>query len=189
MALALVQASQKYGRLQQGFSFELESGYRVLAGPNNSGKSSILQLIFSQLLQLPDFGADGVVLVLPEREFAQPSTETGGRSLNNFNNELSSQNSLTASPIIYDNPRAPNQSELARLLLTHTDYLSQVDQLNRFLERLGFPRLVLRTAQLAHFDDVPIQFQGTGLRSLFTILCALTDPALRAILIDEPEYP
>ena len=40
MARALVQTRQRYGGLQDGFSFEVETGYSVLAAPNNSGKSS-----------------------------------------------------------------------------------------------------------------------------------------------------
>ncbi len=38
-----------------------------------------------------------------------------------------------------------------------------------------------------HFDDVAGHYQGSGLRALLPILCALTDPDLRLILIDEPE--
>jgi predicted ATP-dependent endonuclease of OLD family len=94
---------------------------------------------------------------------------------------------LTSTPVSYDSIKGPNPGELARLLLNHTDYLAQVERLNSFLTRLGFSKLVLKTAQLAHFDDVAVPLQGTGLRSLFTILCALTDPGLSAIIIDEPE--
>lgn len=70
MARALVQIRQRYGGLQDGFSFEVETGYSVLAGPNNSGKSSLLQLVFSSLFNHPDFGADRIVLLLPERTYA-----------------------------------------------------------------------------------------------------------------------
>ena len=35
-----------YGPLQTGFAFEIRDGYSVLIGPNDLGKSAILQLIF-----------------------------------------------------------------------------------------------------------------------------------------------
>jgi AAA domain, putative AbiEii toxin, Type IV TA system len=47
--------------------------------------------------------------------------------------------------------------------------------------------LALRANQAVHFDEVQGFFQGSGLRNVFPILAALTDPELRAILIDEPE--
>lgn len=86
---------------------------------------------------------------------------------------------------------SPNQnvdwSILPRLLLSHTDLLRQMDLLKRLLARIGLPELVLKTSQLVHFEDVSIVFQGSGLRSILSILAALTDERISVILIDEPE--
>jgi hypothetical protein len=65
--------------------------------------------------------------------------------------------------------------------------MKQLDALNRYLTGFGLPELVLRTSLLLHFEDIPVAYQGSGLRSLLSILAALTDTGLRAILIDEPE--
>jgi hypothetical protein len=44
MSFRVQQHNTAHGPLQVGFTFDLEDGYSVLAGKNQSGKSSILQL-------------------------------------------------------------------------------------------------------------------------------------------------
>lgn len=39
-------ASQEYGPIKAGFDFDIPSGYSVLVGRNDSGKSTILQYIY-----------------------------------------------------------------------------------------------------------------------------------------------
>jgi hypothetical protein len=125
-------------------------------------------------------------MILPDRTQLLPSTETGGRLLENFNGELLGVVS-GESTMSYETYAGPQRGELARLLLNHSDFELQLQKLQTLLARLGFSRVSLQAAQRAHFDDVAAVFQGSGLRALFPIVCALTDPALRLILIDEPE--
>ncbi len=183
MPIKLNNTQPRYGALGQGFALTIDDGYQVLVGPNNSGKSSILQLAFNTVIQT--HGSDHVALVLPERALVAPTTETGGRMLQNFNGELGGQ--IATTPMVYDGVRGPNALELPRLLITHTDYVQQLQRLDGYLDLLGLPHVAIKSAQMAHFDDVAIQFHGTGLRSLLSILAALTDPEIHHLLIDEPE--
>jgi len=179
-----IQAGTRYGPLQPGFSFELERGYKVLIGKNNSGKSAILQLAFTVLLRNGDFGPDGLCLVLTDRDYVQGSAETQGGNLSSFNGQL--LNNMSAAPLQH-NDRIAQWGYLPIFLLNHTNTMKQLDALNRHLTGFGLPELILRTSLLLHFEDIPVAYQGSGLRSLLSILAALTDTRLRAILIDEPE--
>lgn len=177
---------QQYGPLQPNFSIEMpQEGYTCLTGPNNSGKSSILQLIFRMLQVDGSYGASKCVLLLPDRGYVAATAESGGRVLESFNGEL--YNQLNSTPLRFDQQYGPQRFELPRLLLGHTDYIGQVSRLNQYLTQLGLPTLVLAGPQQLNFQQVPVWFQGAGLRSLLAILAALTDPALSAICIDEPE--
>lgn len=181
-----ISTSSRYGPLQERFTFELGEGYVVLVGENNSGKSAILQLIFKTLMRLPDFGAERLCLLLADRAYVQNSNETGGQNLSNFNQNLLGQ--LDGTPLQHASP-VPNVdwSTLPRLLLSHTDLYGQVGALNELLIRMGLPKFVLKTSQYVHFEDVSIAYQGSGLRSLLSILAALTDGRISAVLVDEPE--
>jgi hypothetical protein len=174
-----------YGPLQQGLVFELQDGYSVLTGRNNSGKSALLQLLMVRAYHDASVGPDGVVYIPPHRGYVASSTETGGRSFRNYNDDLMGQ--ITGQPLQYAGVSTPSVADLPKLLLNHDNFRRQTSDLDRFLVGLGFSELVLRDAQQAHFDDIAVVLQGSGLRSLFTILCALTDQRLQMILIDEPE--
>lgn len=179
-------APNRFGPLNEGFSFQVNDGLTSLIGVNDSGKSALLQLAFVNLFDSPDFGAGKICLLLPERIYVLSSAETGGRNLEQFNNDLRQQ--IGNSIIPYENySQGPQKSELPRLLLNHTNYPKQLTKLSSYLERLNLSDIVLRSSQLVHFEDVAIQFHGSGLRSLFTILCSLTDPEIKVVLIDEPE--
>ncbi len=181
-----ISTQNRYGPLQEGFAFELDGGYRVLVGENNSGKSAVLQLVFKTLIRVPEYGAERLCILLTNRAYVQPSAETGGFNLATFNQQLLQV--LDGTPLPQGAPIGnADWSILPRLLLNHTDTLTQIASLNRLLIRMGLPRLVLKTSQLIHLEDVPIPFQGSGLRSLLGILAALTDTQISVLLIDEPE--
>ena len=57
----------------------------------------------------------------------------------------------------------------------------------RFLLYFGFPRSRIQGPQEVTFQDISVMFQGSGLRSIFGILAALTDDKIKLLLIDEPE--
>ena len=46
MSDLILHTDQPYGPLQGNFHMVIPDGYSVLIGPNNAGKSAILQLIF-----------------------------------------------------------------------------------------------------------------------------------------------
>ena len=43
-----VTAPERYGPLQADFQYDLRAGLTVLIGPNNAGKSALLQLLFRE---------------------------------------------------------------------------------------------------------------------------------------------
>lgn len=177
---------KEFGPLKPGFTFDLEEGYQVLVGENNSGKSAIIQLIFKKLArEISEFDLNKVCLVLPERNFVDISTETGTRTLENHNVELS--NAMSRTILNYSTYQSPPKSELPKLLLTHDNFMDQVTKLSLYLEKLNLPRPVIGQAQHMRFEDIEIVFQGSGLRALLPILAGLTDPRLEVLLIDEPE--
>jgi energy-coupling factor transporter ATP-binding protein EcfA2 len=179
-----ISTPDRYGPLQTGFSFEFIEGYSVLVGRNNSGKSAILQLVFRTLMRDTNFANEKLCLLLTERDLVQATTETGGSNLSNFNGDVLSR--INGTPLQHSGWGVP-WDQLPRILLNHTNTLRQIEALNVLLARLELPEFVLRTSQLIHFENIPVAFQGSGLRSLLSILAALTDTQLSAILIDEPE--
>jgi hypothetical protein len=179
------QAANQYGRLPAGFQFVLRDGFSVLTGENNVGKSSILQLLFVRAYEAGDYGPDAVVLIRADRAHVAATTETGGRSLRTYNSEL--RDLIAGQPQPYEARRGPDATELPRLLVNHTNFRRQADQVDYYMSRLGLPDLILRDNQQAYFDEVAVQWQGSGLRCLFSTVCALTDDRLKLILIDEPE--
>lgn len=181
-----INLDRDYGPLKQNFSDSFRDGYNVLVGPNNSGKSSIIQYIFQHLVrEVGDYGPGKVVLLLPERIYVDLSYETGGRKLIEHNGELA--NKIATSPLEYYTYSSPPRSELSKLILTHIDLIGQNNTLNRYLEKLGLPKLIIGPGQNISFDTIPVGFQGSGLRSLLAIVAALTDPEIKVLLVDEPE--
>src|ERR1700724_3482491 len=132
--------ANRYGPLQVNFSLTLpRTGYQVLVGPNNFGKSSILQFIFTWAFRVADagMGGDRVALLLPDREFVNPTTQTGSRTLAAWNNDLIGQ--IANAPLLYDQPKGAPRNELLSLLLNHKDFLAQANRLLGFLDALGLP--------------------------------------------------
>src|SRR5258708_38140835 len=79
------------GPLPQGFHVNLEGTYVTLVGANNAAKSSILQAIFKKHSNRYNARSKSdTCLILPERIFVHPTTETAGITLENYNNQLAS---------------------------------------------------------------------------------------------------
>jgi energy-coupling factor transporter ATP-binding protein EcfA2 len=183
----MIITSGNFGPIKSEFNYDLRDGYTVLVGPNNSGKSAVLQLVFRKLMESggEGYGPNAVCLITADRMHVLESAQPGDRDLEVFNNELhsiiASQNSIVG----FAEPRATR--ELPRLLLDHDDFSTQLTKLNVYLEKLGLPTMQLRTRQTMRFEDVQVHFQGNGIRCLLPILAAMTDSRLKAIIIDEPE--
>ena len=84
----IVRTDNRQGPIQPPFEFRTEHGYSVLTGPNNSGKSSILQLLFLHLFVSSDYGANAICFIPPDRMYVDATLETAGRSLATFNTEF-----------------------------------------------------------------------------------------------------
>lgn len=181
--------SDRIGPLQPGFRFDLGSGYQALVGGNNAGKSAILQLVFRQAVAHGEFGLDRTCLILPDRHFLSGTNEAGGSRLSTYNTQLFN----LSNPILsYEDPQQRsgsglNAHELPKILLSHDNMYRQLGRCNELLEALDLPPFVLGEGQRLNFEDVAGVVQGTGLRSVFAILAAMTDQRLRVLLIDEPE--
>lgn len=191
-------AQSQYGPLQREFTIEINKGYTVLAGPNNVGKSAILQYIFRELFRQKETNEyidvfqktgnqiiDSLCLILPERLYVDRTTQTGSETFSQFNQELF--NNISARPREYATAQGPNFSNLPKLLLDAHDHHPQFAKLKDFFEELNLPKLVTRSGQRIKFGEIDITFQGSGLRNLYGILSALTDPLIKVLLIDEPE--
>src|SRR6266511_4025679 len=123
-----VPAEQRYGPLAAGFRYDLRSGYTSLVGPNNAGKSALLQWIFRALIDDSEFGGERICLILPDRSYVDPTTETGGRTLAQWNMELLQQ--LGGTPLQHTTGQGPIRSELAKLLL-HGSLIPQMRKLRQ----------------------------------------------------------
>jgi ABC-type phosphonate transport system ATPase subunit len=182
--LHTVQTSGQYGPIHADFHFDLLSGYTALFGANNAGKSALLQLIFRSVMGIEGFGPDGVCFVLPDRQPLSSSNETAGRTLTGYNNDLLAQ--LNSGPLPYQVPQG-GRNDLGTLLVHHKEGYTQFGEVRDVLVRLGLPRVDLGERQTLRFEDIDGFVQGSGLRALYPIAAALTDPRLRLLLIDEPE--
>lgn len=176
---------KNFGPLQTEFSFNVENGYTTLVGENDLGKSAILQILFREASSDEQLGLDAICYIPANRDSVAYNTEMGQGSLQNYNNQLRSN--LANAPLIHGQDGSYNVSDLAKSLLNHTNFLRQAERVNHFLKRLGMPELELRENQKTILNNVILQSHGTGFRSIFSILTALTDSRMRLILIDEPE--
>ena len=175
------------GPLPARFQMNLEGDYIALVGENNSGKSSILQCIFKRCFtnNSPQ-NIDNVCFLLPDRIYVDTNTQVGGRTLAQYNQDLA--NTIGGNNRGYNAPNnGPFSSELPKLLLNHTDFEEQLGRLRRLLIYFGFPQSRIQGPQEVTFQGISVMFQGSGLRSIFGILAALTDDKIKLLLIDEPE--
>jgi ABC-type multidrug transport system ATPase subunit len=180
-----IRPGTQYGALHDAFHFDLEDGYTVLVGPNNAGKSALLHIIYRTLLEKDGLGLPRVAMVLTERAYVEPTTQTGTRTLQNWNEELVPY--LRGQPLQYgSNQGGPPRSELLRLLM-HGDFIAQYEAINELLIRFGLRPFRLSGPQELRFEELGVYVQGSGLRGVLPILAALSNSDVRAIVIDEPE--
>ncbi len=173
------------GAIPAGFQINLNGDYIVLTGENNAGKSSLLQLLFKRCTgRSYPVPLNQVCLILPDRMYVEVSTNTG-RTFENYNRELA--NSIDVNNRSYQAPNTPASNELPKLLLHHTSFLKQTAKLLDYFEYFNLPPFDLRGMQEVIFEEIQVIFQGSGLRSIFSILAALTDNNTKLLLIDEPE--
>src|SRR6266700_7187547 len=79
------------GPLPTGFQINLEGDYIVLVGANNAAKTSILQALFRKFWnQINAKSKYETCLILPERIFVDTNTQTGVRTLEHYNADLTS---------------------------------------------------------------------------------------------------
>lgn len=182
-------AEWQQGPLPAGFPINLEGDYIALVGANNAAKSSILQAIFRKFWNQRN--ANNKVetcLILPERIFVDTTTQVGSRTLEEYNSDLASTIGGNNANRSYNATNVgPQSSELPRLLLNHWSFYRQPSRLNAYFQHFGLPEFDLDGPQQIKFEDVLVAVQGSGLRSIFAILAALTDEHIKLLLIDEPE--
>jgi len=175
---------EQYGPLPGNFRYTVREGYTALVGPNNAGKSSLLQLIFRSLFHDAEFSGASTCYIPSDREYIDSTTETGGRTLATWNGELLA--ALRDAPLPMTGGTGPPRGELTRLLL-HGNFLPQMNRLNGLLPRFGLPEVTLSGPQHVQFEAVVANAQGSGLRSLLPVLAAVTNDDISAVLVDEPE--
>jgi hypothetical protein len=121
---------------------------------------------------------------LPRREL---SFQTGVRTLEMYNNDLTSTFGGNNTNKSYAGLQGPQSSELPKLLLNYWNFYQQLGRLNIYFRYFGLPEFTLDGPQEIKFEDVQVAVQGSGLRSIFAILAALTEEHIKLLLIDEPE--
>ena len=176
------------GPLPRGFQINLAGDYIALVGANNAAKTSILQAIFKQLWSKQNSkGKFETCLILPERIFVHPTTETGGQTLEWYNGQLQGTIGANNANRSYAALNGPSSSDLPKFLLNHWSFMRQLDRLNAYFQYFGLPQFDLDGPQEIKFEEVNVAVHGSGLRSIFAILAALTDEHIKLLLIDEPE--
>lgn len=185
MKIDLSATNSPYGPLDPTFKFALEDGYATIVGPNNVGKSSALQWIFREIPRGRDTLGQRLCFIPADRGLVNQSFQPSGRTLAIWNSEWWS--ATNGQPLTYGATSGPDRSELARMLLNHSDVLGQLTRLNATLVTLGFPQMKLRDNQDLYFESDSVITLGAGLRSMLPVLAAMTDEQMRVIIIDEPE--
>ena len=177
------------GPLPTGFQINLEGDYIVLVGANNAAKTSILQALFRKFWnQINAKSKYETCLILPERIFVDTNTQTGVRTLEHYNADLTSTiGPNNANKSYHTSNIGPQSSELPKLLLNHWNFQKQLVRFNSYFRHFDLPEFTLDGPQDIKFEDVQVAVQGSGLRSIFAILAALTDEHIKLLLIDEPE--
>lgn len=183
------ETESQQGPINAGFQVNLEGNYVALVGANNAAKTSILQAIFKKFFnQTNSKGRHRTCLILPERIFVDTTTQTGLRTLEQYNGELAGTIGGGNANRSYQFPNYnPFSSELPKLLLNHWNFVEQYHRINTYLQYFGLQEFILNGPQEISFEDIQVAVQGSGLRSIFAILAALTDEHLKLLLIDEPE--
>ena len=179
-----IPAGQEYGLLPSNFQFDLQTGYSVLVGRNDCGKSTLLQFVFKSLVSLSEVTNNTFCLISHDRQYISPTTQPPS-TLMEYNTELFQI--CKDRPKRSDSAQGPDASSLYTLLLHKSDFMSQTQKVNEYLIRLGFEPIVLREAQIVKVNDIDIHLHGAGIRCVLPILAALTSPDIKVVIIDEPE--
>jgi ABC-type lipoprotein export system ATPase subunit len=179
-----INSGATYGVIQSNFNFTIPDGYTVLVGKNDSGKSSLLQLMFKTIYETGEIAKDRFCLLLPERIFIEPTLEVSNNTLVNYNNNLFGQ--LQSSPLPYHSQTHSSQSAFKLLISNHRQRI-QLNSSDGLLEKLGFSSLDITQGNQVVIDNVNIGRHGSGLRTILPIIAVLTDPNIEYVLIDEPE--
>lgn len=183
MSLALL-AQSTYGVIPKDFTFSLPEGYSVLAGKNDSGKSTLLQFVFRSLYSPGSIPRNSICLIPQDRQYISPTTKPPA-SLDQYNHDMFQQ--CQSAPRRSDSGNLTLLVALYTLCLDRTNFLSQANEHNKFLLRMGFEPVTLRDGQTAMVSEVEIVSHGSGMRCALPILAALTSPDIKYLLIDEPE--
>src|SRR5712691_3169113 len=152
------------GPLPAGFQINLESDYIALVGANNAAKTSILQILFKKYWNERDAkNKQTTCFILPEQIFVHTNTETGGRTLEQYNQELAGTIGNGNTNKSYVAPQGPASSELPKFLLNHWNFYQQLGRLNTFFRYFELPEFTLDGPQEIKFEVVQIAVQGSGL--------------------------
>jgi len=178
--------ADNYGSIPQGFNFEIPEGYTTFVGKNDTGKSTILQLIFKTMVRdISEIGPGRVCILLPERIFIDASLETRGETIDNYNQNLA--NAMASNPLAYHNLGHASE-QIFKLLFSNYDQRAQWEHSDPLLRQLGFnPIAVGRGGHTPTIDRINLGNHGSGLRTVLSIIAAITDPNIEYLLIDEPE--
>ena len=123
-------AGNNFGALKGGFSFDIEDGYTVLVGENDSGKTSILQFVARTCFGTPTlFGVNLTGFIPTERDYVDATTETQGGNLHAWNEQINQIWSSQNRPLSYANAEIVTNL-LPKLFITHSDFMRQTSRLN-----------------------------------------------------------
>jgi len=173
-----------YGLIPSNFQFDLQTGYSVLVGRNDSGKTTLLQFAFKSLFGSSEIENNNFCLISHDRQYVAPTTQPPS-TLTQYNSELFQV--CRDNPKPSNGPQGPNTDSLYTLLLHNSDFMSQTQKINEYLIRLGFEPIILREAQRVKVGNIDIHLHGAGIRCVLPILAALTSPDIKVIIIDDPE--
>lgn len=173
-----------YGILPTNFKFNLQTGYTVLAGKNDTGKSTILQFIFKEIYTKSEESRTSTCLISSKRSQISPNMQPGQEKLDQYNHAL--YDLIKHNPLTHDTNNL-NTQDLSKLFLHKTDLREQLTIIDKYLNRLDFPSTKLMGPQEIIIEDIHIHLHGAGLIAVFPILSALTSSDITTILIDEPE--
>jgi|SRR5882672_7391095 len=174
--------TQDYGPLKASLFIDLDPGYSVLIGENNSGKSALLQYLFIQTQV--DAPNDQAALLQSNRSIL-PDQLVPGIDLKQWNAGF--LGNYQRQPRTFGGATGPQPEQLHNALMLG-DLRSQLNEFTEIVHSLGFRDYQVVGMQQQVLRSRPVSEHGSGLRSIFPIIAAITNPRLKFIFIDEPEF-